>query len=211
MLYSPNNTVNPGYCLNAWTELNGCLIFESFQIYYLPFKNALSIYSAVRLHFFTATFYPVTPTQERESGLMQCAEAPQQLMHFHAALTLVRALWSGEAERDTLPNGARWPVTRKTTASCCAATISLGLVFFYFSRIVSKRLKQSGVTFLPVCLNEFGVKLKSRQAGLRLLGTYGQQMRRTERSQDFLFIQTRSTGSKRKRWHLDAALGLKYR
>lgn len=59
---------------------------------------------------------------------MRCAGPPQQLMHFHAALTCVGTLYTGEAEGDSCANGARWPATRKTTASFCAATISLGLV-----------------------------------------------------------------------------------
>lgn len=56
-----------------------------------------------RLHFFTATYYLFTLTQEIESGLMRCAGPPQQLMHFHAALTCVRALYDGEAGGDTVP------------------------------------------------------------------------------------------------------------
>lgn len=106
-------------------------------------------------------------------------------MHFHAALTCVRALYGGEAEGDGRANSARWPATRKTTAGCRAATISLGLVIVAAS--LARGSNSTGVTFLSVCLNKTGIKLKSRQAGSRELGTYAQQMRRTESSQDFLF------------------------
>lgn len=84
--------------------------------------------NTTRLHFSTATLFLFALNHKTESGLMRCAGPPQQLMHFHAALTCVRTLYKRRGCGRRGANGARWPATRKTTASCCAATISLGLV-----------------------------------------------------------------------------------